>query len=323
MTEPVFFQIPLSLLFLYFVLYAFLGWVVETCYCSILERRFVARGFLYGPICPIHGVGVLMMICWFAPLTGNPFLFYLVATVCMSAWEYLVGWFLEITTHIKYWDYSNHRFNLHGRICLRISLAWGALAYLVIFWLHPALSQVVESVSVSTRHVLAIVALILLTADTLATIHQLALVHRMMTKLSETADELRLQLALGKADLADYLDDARESLGDRLGDVRGILGDVRETINGKLDDAKEALTERLTTPSDTSKKLRLRYEELLDKIERATRHLRYTYRNMSSQQHSFSLSAVTEASRRYKAQRDAARTAKRDEKKRARKGKPT
>ncbi len=186
-----------------------------------------------------------------------------------------------------------------------------------------ALSQVVESVSVSTRHVLAIVALILLTADTLATIHQLALVHRMMTKLSETADELRLQLALGKADLADYLDDARESLGDRLGDVRGILGDVRETINGKLDDAKEALTERLTTPSDTSEKLRLRYEELLDKIERATRHLRYTYRNMSSQQHSFSLSAVTEASRRYKAQRDAARTAKRDEKKRARKGKPT
>ena len=109
---------PLSTLFLYFCFYSCAGWCMETVYCSILEKRFVPRGFLHGPLCPIYGVGVLLMILFFAPLKGNLALFYIVSTVVMSAWEYFVGWFLEVTTHIKYWDYSMYRFNLKGRICL-------------------------------------------------------------------------------------------------------------------------------------------------------------------------------------------------------------
>lgn len=321
MTEPVLFDFPLSLLFLYFILYSFLGWVMETCYCSILERRFVARGFLYGPLCPIYGVGVLMMICFFAPLTGRPLLFYVVATFCMSAWEYLVGWFLETTTHIKYWDYSRYRFNLHGRVCLQISLTWGVLAYVVIFWIHPAVSGVVALLTVTTRHVLAIVALVLLAGDAAATIHELALVRRMMTKLSETGEELRLQLTLGKAELSDYLDEAKEVLEDKLDDVRETLDGVREAISDKLDDAKETLSGRLSAPSEAAEKLRVRYEELLTKAERASRHLRYAYRGMSSQRLSAPLSAVTEASRRAKAERDAKRAAKKSERKRSAKDK--
>ena len=93
MNEPVFFGLSLSLAFLYFVV-----WCMETVLCSVVERRPVSRGFLYGPICPIYGIGVLMMVCWFQPFMDRPVLFYLVATVCMSAWEYLVGWFLVTTT---------------------------------------------------------------------------------------------------------------------------------------------------------------------------------------------------------------------------------
>ena len=106
---------PLSNLFLYFILYSFLGWVMETCYCSIVERRLVARGFLYGPICPIYGGGVTLMILFFTPLKQNLALFYVVAVVVMTSWEYFVAWVLEVTTHVKYWDYSNFRLNLKGR----------------------------------------------------------------------------------------------------------------------------------------------------------------------------------------------------------------
>ena len=81
MTEPVFFNLPISLAFLYFIVYSILGWCMETVYCSILERRFVPRGFLYGPMCPIYGVGVLMKVSWFQPHMGNPVLFYLTATL--------------------------------------------------------------------------------------------------------------------------------------------------------------------------------------------------------------------------------------------------
>ena len=65
MNEPLFFGVPISLAFLYFIIYSVLGWCMETIYCSVAERRLVPRGFLYGPLCPIYGVGVLMMICWF------------------------------------------------------------------------------------------------------------------------------------------------------------------------------------------------------------------------------------------------------------------
>ena len=128
-------------LFLYFLFYSFLGWLMETCYCSLHERRLVPRGFLYGPICPIYGCGVLLMILFFTPLKGNLLLFYVVAVIVMTSWEYFVAWLLEVTTHVKYWDYSNSRFNLKGRVCLWVALVWGVLSYVVIFWIHPAVER--------------------------------------------------------------------------------------------------------------------------------------------------------------------------------------
>lgn len=333
MSEPVVFGFPISLLFLYFVIYAFLGWILETVYCSVRERRFVARGFLYGPVCPIYGVGVLMMLCWFAPFTGQPLLFYAVATVCMSAWEYLVAWILETTTHIKYWDYSTRKFNLHGRICLSISLTWGVLAYLVIFWIHPVVAGLVERLSPFTVYVADVVLLVLLVADAAATIRELALLTAMLRKLTQMGEELQVQLALSRAELSDRLDEAREALSDRLDDAKESisdrLDDARESISDKLDDAKESISDRLDVAKESISgrlddarenlsgridsaldgteanlaELGKRYAELLRKAERQTRHLRYVYRGMSSSTLSTALSQLSDASRKVMAER--------------------
>lgn len=333
MSEPVVFGFPISLLFLYFVIYAFLGWILETVYCSVRERRFVARGFLYGPVCPIYGVGVLMMLCWFAPFTGQPLLFYVIATVCMSAWEYLVAWILETTTHIKYWDYSDRKFNLHGRICLSIALTWGVLAYLVIFWIHPVVAGLVERLSPFTVYVADVVLLVLLVADAAATIRELALLTAMLRKLTQMGEELQVQLALSRAELSDRLDEAREALSDRLDDAKESisdrLDDARESISDKLDDAKESISDRLDVAKESISgrlddarenlsgridsaldgteanlaELGKRYAELLRKAERQTRHLRYVYRGMSSSTLSTALSQLSDASRKVMAER--------------------
>ncbi|EDM98031.1 hypothetical protein BACCAP_04177 [Pseudoflavonifractor capillosus ATCC 29799] len=322
MSEPVVFGFPISLLFLYFVIYAFLGWILETVYCSVRERRFVARGFLYGPVCPIYGVGVLMMLCWFAPFTGQPLLFYVIATVCMSAWEYLVAWILETTTHIKYWDYSDRKFNLHGRICLSISLTWGVLAYLVIFWIHPVVAGLVERLSVFTIYVADVVLLVLLVADAAATIRELALLTAMLRKLTQMGEELQVQLALSRAELSDRLDEAREVLSDKLDDARESISDklddakesisdrldvAKESISGRLDGARENLSGRIDSALDGTEanlaELGRRYAELLRKAERQTRHLRYVYRGMSSSTLSTALSQLSGASRKAMAER--------------------
>lgn len=284
MTEPVLFGIPLSLLFLYFIVYSFLGWAMETTYCSLVEKRFVVRGFLYGPICPIYGAGVLMMICWFAPLTGNPFLFYTAATVVMSAWEYFVGWFLEATTHIKYWDYSMFRFNLNGRICLWVCLMWGVLAYLVIFWLHPLVSGLLDAIPIHIRYIADGVLGAMLAADVTVTIRHLALMTKVIGKLNEVSDELRLQAALGKAELSDRLEAAKEELSDRL--------------EAAKDSARAAIP---AGSKEKAEALRARYNELMDKAERYSRHLRYVYRDMSSKTWSESLERVKETGRELKA----------------------
>ena len=292
MTEPILFGFPITLLFLYFIFYSFLGWVMETTYCSVVERRFVARGFLYGPICPIYGVGVLMMICWFAPFQGNPLVFYLVSVVCMSAWEYLVGWFLETTTHIKYWDYSDRRWNLRGRVCLSISLTWGVLSYIVIFWIHPAVAGLFDLAPPLAQRITALSLLVLLAADAAATIRELALVTRLLGKLEQMGGELQVQLVLGRAELSDRLDEARDALGDR-------LDEAKENLNGRLDETKENLAA-----------LREKYDVLLARTERASRHLRYSYSRMSSKRLSHSLSQVAEASRRAREERAERKAAK-------------
>ena len=256
--EPTVFGVPVSLAFLYFMIYSFLGWGMETIYCSIPAGRFVRRGFLYGPICPIYGVGVLMMICWFAPLMDSPALFYLTATVCMSAWEYFVGWFLETTTHIKYWDYSDKPFNLKGRICLQICLAWGVLSFLVLYFIQPRVAALVARVPSLLRYVLCGFFLGVLTSDAAATIYQLAKTAQLLEKVQQVGDELRLQVHLGREELEGRLSEARETFAGRIEDL----------LPEDLDEAGQAL--------------KARYDELVARTEYLSRRLRSRYSGMRS-----------------------------------------
>ena len=258
MNEPMVFGLPISMAFLYFITYAVMGWCVETVYCSVLEKRFVPRGFLYGPLCPIYGVGVLMMICWFQPLMDKPVLFYLTATVCMSAWEYLVGWFLETTTHIKYWDYSMYRFNLHGRICLWVCLTWGVLSFLVLYFIHPRVAGLLAKIPYLAVYVLDGFFLGVLASDAGATIYQLARTSQMLSRMQKVGDELRLQAHLGKAELTDMLAEAKESFAERLDDL----------LPDQLDDAGRALKER--------------YDELMLRTEMMSRRFRSRYSGMTA-----------------------------------------
>lgn len=206
---------PVLDLFLYFVFYSFLGWVMETCYCSICEHRLVPRGFLYGPVCPIYGTGVLLMILFFTPLKRNLFLFYVVAVVVMSSWEYFVAWLLETTTHVKYWDYSQFRFNLKGRVCLWVALVWGVLSYIVICFIHPPVEGLFMDIPVVLKYVLGSVLLVLLTVDAAYTIRHLALVSKLVVGVTALSEEMQVQFSLGKAEITEKLEPKAEAVRHR------------------------------------------------------------------------------------------------------------
>ncbi|MCQ2443370.1 MAG: putative ABC transporter permease [Oscillospiraceae bacterium] len=188
--EPAIASQPLSLVFLYFVWYSLLGWMMETTYCSVRQGHFVDRGFLHGPVCPIYGVGALLMVFLLGGFTEQIPFFLFLSTVTMSLWEYLVGWFLETTTHIKYWDYSNYRFNIKGRVCLKNSIYWGLVSYICIFFIHPATVRMFAPLRESLRWWLSGGLALVMLGDTALTIRSLALTSSFLAK----AEAARLRL---------------------------------------------------------------------------------------------------------------------------------
>jgi len=142
-----------------FMLYSFIGWAVEVAYAAYKEKRFVNKGFLAGPICPIYGFGALLILELDKFIKSGSLPFYMgiaSAVVFTTALEYITGYIMEKFLNIKAWDYSNEVLNLHGRICLKFSLFWGMLAYVQLTVLHPVLSMCVNAASQPIKQVIAV-----------------------------------------------------------------------------------------------------------------------------------------------------------------------
>ena len=128
----------------YFIIYSILGWILESVFRSICERKLINTGFLKGPFCPIYGVGALIMILLLSRFENDIILLFVISFFTLTFWEYVVGIFLEKAFNTKYWDYSDNKFNIQGRICLNNSIYWGILGVLFIKYIHPFISGKID-----------------------------------------------------------------------------------------------------------------------------------------------------------------------------------
>ena len=159
-----------------FFAYAFLGWCSEVGFAAVKHGKFVNRGFLNGPICPIYGFGVVLVILALTPLSDNLPVLVIGSMLLTTALEFLTGWILEKVFHAKWWDYSGNRFNVKGYICLEFSLIWGFAATFVMKLVHPAVFRLINAVPHVLGLVLLVTANVLTVIDlvvTVATIHNL------------------------------------------------------------------------------------------------------------------------------------------------------
>lgn len=123
--------------FILFMIYSFIGWCMEVLTVLIPKRKFVNRGFLIGPYCPIYGYGCLLIIILLKNNLDDPLALFLKAIVICSLLEYFTSFFMEKLFNARWWDYSNKKFNINGRICLETMLPFGILACLVMYVLNP------------------------------------------------------------------------------------------------------------------------------------------------------------------------------------------
>lgn len=130
----------------FFAFYSFAGWCVEVLYYFKNEHKFVNRGFLHGPFCPIYGCGVVSLVIFLDNYKNNIVILFLLACFLTSVLEYFTGFILEKTFKTKWWDYTDDPFNIHGRVCLLYSLLWGASEVVIIKIIHPILNNIVINI---------------------------------------------------------------------------------------------------------------------------------------------------------------------------------
>lgn len=144
--------------FLIFIIYAILGWIMETCLCSISQKKLVNRGFLIGPYCPIYGWGCLAIIFLLKPYTKDPLVLICMTIIICSILEYFTSWIMEKIFHARWWDYSNKKYNIEGRICLKNSIFFGIGGVLVLLIIQPFVENILNSID---KNVLIIIGTIL------------------------------------------------------------------------------------------------------------------------------------------------------------------
>ena len=120
-----------------FFVYGFLGWCTEVAYAAVKQGKFVNRGFLNGPICPVYGIGVGVVVQFLTPVENNLVLLYISSTILVTAIEGITGFLLEKIFHNKWWDYSDQPLNIGGYVCVLFSLIWGVFCVLIVKVIHP------------------------------------------------------------------------------------------------------------------------------------------------------------------------------------------
>lgn len=146
----------LCILILLFYSYSFLGWLMEVCVSIVERHRLVNRGFLIGPICPIYGFGGVLVLLLLNKYAKDPLIFFLMSIIICSILEYFTSYIMEKIFKNRWWDYSNKKFNINGRICLECAIPFGIIAVVVFYGLNPLLISLFNKLPVMAIKITAL-----------------------------------------------------------------------------------------------------------------------------------------------------------------------
>ena len=143
--------------FMLFIIYSFIGWSIEVVGKLIEKHKFINRGFLVGPICPIYGWGCIAIILLLSKYKSSPIVLFLMAIIICSILEYFTSYFMEKLFHVRWWDYTRRKYNINGRICAETMIPFGLLGCLVVYIVNPIFTGLLNKIPVNILNILAII----------------------------------------------------------------------------------------------------------------------------------------------------------------------
>lgn len=174
---------------LQFFFYSAAGWLVESTYCSIGEKRIINRGFLTGPMCPIYGSGALVMTLFlYNPFKDKPLYVFLIGMVLCDIVEYVTSLLMEVLFHARWWDYTSEFMNIRGRICLKHTLYWGIASVAFVYVIHPKINAVFASLDSQILLYIMIAVLAVFTLDVINAVRKALDIRQLQVKLNKIID---------------------------------------------------------------------------------------------------------------------------------------
>ncbi len=274
MVETMAEQFSVSHFLWYFVIYAFLGWCAEVAFAAMNEGVFVNRGFLNGPVCPIYGFGMVIVLGVLRPLKSNVLLLFAGAAILTSTLEWVTGFVLEKVFHDKWWDYSEEPFNLNGYVCLKFTVLWGLACVLILDAIHPMIVKLVGWIPPLAGMILLGVLLALFAVDAAVTINAIAKLNRKLAhmndiaaKLKEVSETLGENISEGVVELSEKKEELDAEAAQRLKELKAEGEARKQELLARYDELaneKKAIQDRLMKafPRFTSVRHREEMEEL-------------------------------------------------------------
>lgn len=265
----------------FFIIYCFIGWCIESTWVSLHSGKFVNRGFLRGVWIPIYGFGAFVLLFVTKPVENNIFLVFIFGMLGATILEYVTGVVMEAIFKVRYWDYSEDRFNFQGHICLGTSLAWGFLAIVLVRFIHTHIESFVLGILPSTLEVIVFVVAIIFIIDVTLSVKAALDIADIIDKMeqgkkeaSQEIEKMQKRFDVYVAVASDLKDDMMEDLEERLESysikrrirrtgihdfykramIKGNPTMISKRVAGSVEEIREYLNEKIGKDSEETEK---------------------------------------------------------------------
>lgn len=252
-----------------FFIYSFLGYICEVVYCSIGQRKLRNRGYLYLPFCPIYGFGAIFILLAMLPIRNLWYVVLIAGILLTSTLEYLTSYLMERIFHMRWWDYSLRKFNIHGRICLRNSLMFGGLVMLVIYGIQPVLLKGIRMIlPIWMWVIVSILALAMLIDFIFSTIKNIN-ISSLVVKLAVVKEEAGMKLLEMKEDATEKLNELKQEASTKINETKEFLNHtiVVQNLRKMVQKYPSVTLRKFGKKHESIEELLKDYQEVGDEIE--------------------------------------------------------
>lgn len=262
--------------FLLFLIYSFIGWLIEVIGKLIEKHKFINRGFLIGPICPIYGHGCILMILTLSRYKDNPLTLFIYAIFICSLLEYFTSYFMEKIFKARWWDYSAKKYNINGRICLETVVPFGILGCLVMYVLNPITFKYLNMLSNSMLNIISAICFTIFITDNIVSYNVISSFTKTVKtinvgKIKDNTEEITKkvrEVLIGKSFFNKRLMEAYPNLQAKIKEKARQIAQKAKEVKTEMSDKVESMKEKITQSASEIK------DNIGDKVEEMQKEIR-------------------------------------------------